>query len=85
MKWELIIANPARRAIRDMPRSDGEQILDALEEMRDDPYVGDVKFLKGTNRALRRRVGPWRIMFEVLTDRRLVVIEDVERRGSHTY
>jgi mRNA-degrading endonuclease RelE of RelBE toxin-antitoxin system len=85
MKWDLIVANPARRAIRDMSRADGEQILDALEEMRGDPYTGDVKFLKGTNRALRRRVGAWRIMFEVLTDRRLIVIEDVERRSSHTY
>ena len=85
MKWELIIANPARRAIRDMPRADSEQILHALEEMRDDPYAGDIKFLKGTNRALRRRVGVWRILFEVLTDGRIVMIEDVERRDSHTY
>ena len=85
MKWELIIANRARRAIRDLPRTDGEQILDALEEMRTDPYTGDIKFLKGTNRALRRRVGLWRILFEVLTDRRIVVVEDVERRGSHIY
>jgi mRNA-degrading endonuclease RelE of RelBE toxin-antitoxin system len=42
-------------------------------------------FLKGTDRALRRRVGVWRVLFEVLTDRRIVVIIDVERRGSHTY
>ena len=85
MKWELIVANPARRAIRDMPRADGEQIVDALEEMRADPYAGDIKFLKGTDRALRRRVGAWRVMFEVHTDRRVVVILDVERRGSNTY
>lgn len=85
MKWELIVANPARRAIRDMPRADVEQVLDALEEMRDDPYTGDIKFLKGTDRALRRRVGVWRILFEVLTERRVVIIQDVERRTSNTY
>ena len=85
MKCEVIVANRARRAIRDMPRAECEQIIEALEEMRADPYVGDIKFLKGTNRALRRRVGVWRILFEVLTDRRIVVVEDVERRGSHTY
>jgi mRNA-degrading endonuclease RelE of RelBE toxin-antitoxin system len=85
MKWEVIVANPARRAIRDMPRPDGDQIIEALEEMRDDPYAGDIKFLKGTNRSLRRRVGAWRIMFEVLTDRRIVIIQDVERRASTTY
>ena len=85
MKWELLIANPARRTIRDMPRADGEQILDALEEMRTDPYSGDIKLLKGTNRAWRRRVGAWRIMFDVRADIRIVVIHDVERRGSNTY
>ncbi len=71
--------------MRDIPREDAEQIDAAFVEMRGDPYAGDIKFLKGTNRALRRRVGAWRIMFEVLTDERIVVIQDVERRGSNTY
>jgi mRNA-degrading endonuclease RelE of RelBE toxin-antitoxin system len=85
MKWDLIIANPARRAVRDMPHEDGEQILDAFEEMRTDPYAGDIKFLRGMDRALRRRVGAWRIMYEVHTERRIVVIGDVVRRDSNTY
>ena len=85
MKWGLIISNRARRAMRDIPREAAEQIDAAFIEMRADPYAGDLKFLKGTNRALRRRVGVWRIMFEVLTDRRIIIIVDVERRGSHTY
>jgi mRNA-degrading endonuclease RelE of RelBE toxin-antitoxin system len=85
MKWELLIANPARRAVRDMSRDDGKQILDAFEEMRTDPYAGDIKFLKGTDRALRRRVGSWRIMYEVHAERRIVVIGDVVRRDSNTY
>ena len=85
MKWELLIANPARRAIRDMPRADSKLIDDALEEMRSDPYSGDIKLLKGTDRAWRRRVGAWRIMFEVSPDARVVAIHDVERRGSNTY
>ncbi len=85
MKWELLIANPARRAIRDMPRDDSRLIDDALEEMRSDPYSGDIKLLKGTDRAWRRRVGAWRIMFDVRADTRIVAIHDVERRGSNTY
>lgn len=78
MKWELLIANPVRRAIRDMPRADSKLIDDALEEMRSDPYSGDIKLLKGTDRA-------WRIMFDVRADTRIVAIHDVERRGSNTY
>ncbi len=85
MKWVLVIANRARRTKRDMPRADAEQIDAAYVEMRKDPYSGDIKFLKGTDRALRRRVGAWRIMFDVYEDRRVVLINDVQRRDSSTY
>ena len=47
MNWEVVVANAARRAIRDMPRPQAEQIIEALEEMRTDPYTGDIKFLRG--------------------------------------
>jgi mRNA-degrading endonuclease RelE of RelBE toxin-antitoxin system len=68
-----------------MPRADAEQIDAANDEMRDDPYSGDNKFLRGTDRAVRRRVGAWRIVFDVYADRRIVRVNDVERRGSNTY
>jgi len=85
MKWSLILTNPARRALRDLPRTDIEQINVAFEEMRVDPYCGDIKFLKGADRTLRRRIGSWRILFEVHADREIVLILDVGRRSSTTY
>jgi mRNA-degrading endonuclease RelE of RelBE toxin-antitoxin system len=85
MKWGLEITKPAARDLRDVPRADLEHIDQAFEDMRADPYYGDIKFLKGTNRILRRRVGNWRIEFEVQSDRRIVVIFSVTRRSSHTY
>ena len=85
MKWGLVIANRARRAMRNMPRADAEQIDAAFVDMRADPYGGDVRFLKGTDRALRRRIGDWRIMYEVHADRRIIIVNDVERRASNTY
>jgi mRNA-degrading endonuclease RelE of RelBE toxin-antitoxin system len=53
--------------------------------MLKDPYSGDIKFLRGTDRAVRRRVGAWRIMFDVDDDRRIIVVTDVKRRDSNTY
>jgi mRNA-degrading endonuclease RelE of RelBE toxin-antitoxin system len=85
MKWALILTNPARRALRDVPRPDIDQIDAALEEMRNDPYSGDIKFLKGADRTLRRRIGSWRVLFEVHPDREIVLILAVERRSSTTY
>ena len=75
----------AARAFDDVPLADLEHINAAFEAMRSDPYSGDIKFLRGTNRTLRRRVGAWRILFEVNSDQRLVIILGVTRRSSNTY
>jgi mRNA-degrading endonuclease RelE of RelBE toxin-antitoxin system len=85
MTWSLVLTNPAARALRDVPRSDLEHINAAFEDMRGDPYSGDIKFLKGTSRTLRRRVGDWRIQFDVRAGQRLVIILGVSRRSSNTY
>ena len=85
MTWRLVLTSPAVRALRDVPRADVIHIDAAFEEMRDDPYSGDIKFLKGTNRTVRRRIGVWRVLYEVHADRKLVVILGVVRRGSTTY
>ncbi len=85
MTWVLEITKPAAHELRDVPRADLEHIDKAFEGMRSDPYFGDIKFLKGTNRILRRRVGNWRIEFEVRSDARVVVIVAVTRRSSNTY
>jgi mRNA-degrading endonuclease RelE of RelBE toxin-antitoxin system len=85
MTWDLVVANSARRPLREIPRGDLEHINSAFEQMRSDPYDGDITFLKGTSRTLRRRVGAWRVLFEVHADRRLVIILDVVRRTTNTY
>jgi mRNA-degrading endonuclease RelE of RelBE toxin-antitoxin system len=85
MTWGLKITKPAARNLREVPRADLEHIDEAFEDMSADPYYGDIKFLKGAHRILRRRVGNWRIEFEVRSEQRVVVILAVTRRNSHTY
>jgi mRNA-degrading endonuclease RelE of RelBE toxin-antitoxin system len=53
--------------------------------MTDDPYSGDTKMLKGSGGAFRRRVGEWRIIFDTVPERHLIVVTEIARRGSHTY
>ena len=48
-------------------------------------FAGDVRSLRGTKGALRRRIGEWRIIFDLHQKRRLVVMIAVKRRGSKTY
>jgi mRNA-degrading endonuclease RelE of RelBE toxin-antitoxin system len=85
MNWGLILSNQASRTVRRAPWNEREQIKAALRLLSDDPYFGDVKPLKGTNGTLRRRVGNWRILYSLDTDRRMIVVTAVKRRGSNTY
>jgi mRNA interferase RelE/StbE len=85
MKWGLIITSPAERGLRKVPRADLEYINDAFSEICTDPYSGDVKFLRGMGETFRRRVGNWRILFELHKSTHMIVILAVKRRGSNTY
>jgi mRNA interferase RelE/StbE len=85
MTWSLVIASPAERDLRRVPALDRARIDDAFSEMCLNPFAGDVKSLRGGKGALRRRVGDWRILFDLHQERRLIVVTAVRRRGSKTY
>ena len=85
MTWTLVITSPAAKALRHVPSVDLEHINGAFSEMCLNPFAGDVKSLRGGKGALRRRVGDWRILFDLHQDKRLIVVTAVKRRGSKTY
>ena len=65
---------------------DRERVIRALDDMKTDPLAGDITVLRGEYRGLyRRRVGSWRIIFALKTDRRAVLVGDIVRRTSTMY
>jgi mRNA-degrading endonuclease RelE of RelBE toxin-antitoxin system len=84
MEWTVLLAGPARKSLDRVPTADRKRVLAALDEMQQDPFRGDVRKLQGLP-GLRRRVGNWRIFFEIVAERRQVVVTAVERRTSTTY
>jgi mRNA-degrading endonuclease RelE of RelBE toxin-antitoxin system len=85
MTWSLILANQAERTIKRAPWHDRDQIRAALRLLTDNPYNGDVKPLKGAKRRFRRRVGSWRVLYELNVERGLIMVTAIQRRGSNTY
>ena len=57
MKWELLLAGPAGKALKRMPAADRRRVLAALDAMEQDPFSGDIVRLKVQPVAWRRRVG----------------------------
>ncbi len=84
MEWTVVLAGPARKSLKRIPASDKTRILAALAEIQQDPFQGDIRKLQGLP-GFRRRVGNWRILFEVVLERRQVVVAAIERRTSTTY
>jgi mRNA-degrading endonuclease RelE of RelBE toxin-antitoxin system len=85
MKWGLAITSSAKRQLRGVPAPELDQINSAFSEMCEDPFRGDVKFLRGLDGALRRRVGDWRVLYELNQEHKVIVITAVRRRASNTY
>ena len=83
--WFVALTGPARKRLKRIPPRDLARIYVAIEEMKEDPLRGDVRKLHGGLEGFRRRVGDWRIFFDVNLTERQVVITDVERRTSTTY
>ena len=83
--WQVLAEARARKIVARAPRPERERLQTALTEMERDPFTGDVVPLKNERTAFRRRVGDWRIFFDVYEASRLVRIRYIERRTSTTY
>jgi mRNA-degrading endonuclease RelE of RelBE toxin-antitoxin system len=85
MGWDVRVAQRARKALERAPRKDRQRIAAALDAMRENPFGGDIARLQNQPAAWRRRVGAWRIFFDLDMEQHIVDIVDARRRRSTTY
>lgn len=84
MPWVVNLSARAQKNLDRVPAADRRRIDAAVDAMRTDPLSGDVVKLKGMD-AFRRRVGNFRIVFDIDFRARTVRIFDVLRRTTTTY
>ncbi len=87
MTWACSLSHQAVKVLRGLPRDRQEQLARAIDEMGQDPTLGDVRPIKsGRFRgALRKRVGPYRIIYSVNPEARQVGIAAIVTRTEGTY
>jgi mRNA interferase RelE/StbE len=85
MSWNLRVAKRAQKELNRIPAKDQSRILAALREMSENPFSGDIAPLKGQLTGWRRRVGNYRIFFDVHPDITLIEVTEIARRSSTTY
>jgi mRNA interferase RelE/StbE len=85
MAWNLHITGPAQKEFQKLPARDQARVKHALLAMQQDPFAGDIKRLKGQAAAWRRRVGNYRIIYDLHVEERRIVVAGILRRTSTTY
>jgi mRNA interferase RelE/StbE len=85
MAWNLHITGPAQKEFLKLPPKDQARVKNALLAMQQDPFSGDIKRLKGQAAAWRRRVGNYRIVYDLHINEQRIVVAGILRRTSTTY
>jgi len=85
MPWEIKIAKRVYKEMKRFPKRDSQQIMEVLEYLPENPYAGDIEKLAGEINIWRRRVGAYRITYELYQQNQFIVVLDVKRRTTTTY
>ena len=85
MHWDLLIDDTVGKALRHIPKKDAERLLTVIEELVVNPYAGDIEKMQGEKDVWRRRIGSYRVLYEIRVVRQCIYVFDVKRRTSNTY
>lgn len=83
--WVLQVDPVVYKSLKKIPRHDVERLLSAIEELSADPFSGDIQKMGGEINVWRKRVGSYRIRFDLIKEEKVVHVFRVERRTSKTY
>ncbi len=87
MNWVVRIAEGARQFIDSLPDKPRRQVSRSINELEQDPFLGDVKPLQGKawKGYYRKRSGDYRIIFLLHHKERIVDISWVLLRSEEIY
>lgn len=83
--WELKIDPGVHKDLSKFPKDYARKILEVILSFEENPYGGDIEKIKGEKSLWRRRVGVYRVFYEVNQELNFVHVLWVERRVSKTY
>ncbi len=68
-----------------MPSEIRKRLANPILALANNPRPAGVRKLKGDEQSWRVMVGPYRIVYDIFDDRKLVVVLKVARRSETTY
>ena len=80
MAFRIEWKRSTRKDLRKLPANVTERIVKAVEGLAENPFPHGVEKLSGSEHAYRVRLGDYRIVYEVVTEFKLVEIQRVRHR-----
>jgi mRNA interferase RelE/StbE len=80
MPFRIEWKKSTRKDLRKLPASAGERVVEAVEDLAENPFPRGVEKLSGSQHAYRIRLGDYRIVYEVVTELNLIEIQRVRHR-----
>lgn len=81
MKYEVRLSKRADRELDSLGSVMRGRIISKLEELSEDPFPRGAVKLQGREGVYRVRIGDYRILYEVFTSDRLVLVEKIDHRS----
>ncbi len=85
MDWILKVDKIVNKQIARIPALDARRINYIIRGFAENPYSGDIEKMHGQQNVWRRRVGNYRIFYELYPAEKAVNVYHIERRTSKTY
>lgn len=80
--YDVVVSKRVRKFVLKQDAVTRKRLGNALLALAENPYSGDVKRLSGHETVFRKRVGSYRILYEVIDERLVVNVIKLESRGD---
>lgn len=85
MNWKIYLTSGARKRVKRLPRDVAANIKTEIDRMTSDLFSGDIEKMSGHENGWRKRIGSYRIFYEIRLEVKLIIVFKIERRTSTTY
>lgn len=85
MNWKIYLTSGARKQLKRLPKNVAANIKTEIDRMVSDLFSGDIDKMSGQENGWRRRIGSYRIFYEIRLEVKLIIVFKIERRTSTTY
>ena len=80
--WDCRFSHKAVKNLKRFPKKDKERIIAVIKQMKNNPFLGDVKPIQGETGLFRCRVGSYRVYFRLLESESFIDISTIKRKQN---